>query len=143
MVHSYHGLLLGNKKEQITDTWNMGESQRHDVEEAREWFYMLPLCDILEQAKLISSEIKQISGCWRWRITADRQAQGDFFLGWKECFLSWLDWSHRCLQTIHLKWVHFIYVTSSSKKLIYKGEKAGHKHFFKLTLMLKEFIKAN
>lgn len=33
---------------------------------------MFPLCDILGQAKLVYSEIKQISGCWNWRgITAE------------------------------------------------------------------------
>lgn len=123
-------LLTWQWKEPTTNIWNMGESQRHGccVKEASEWFCTFPLCDISGEAKLVYSEIKQISGSWSWRGITGEGNKGTSFWD-NECSLSWLDRSHWCLQTMHLKWVHIMDVKSRSKKLIYKGEKAGLKHF--------------
>ena len=50
------------------------------------------------------------------------------FLG---CWENDLDWSGHInvCQTIHFKWVHFMYVNSSSIKLTHEGEKGGRKYF--------------
>lgn len=83
-------------------------------------------------------------------IIADRHQETSF---WGHESILCVDWiGHKGVyQTILLKWVYFMYINSSSIKLIYEGEKVGHKHLkcltltfnIKLKFMLKELAKAS
>lgn len=77
------------------------------------------------QTKLTYGEMKQMCGCWGWRGRHRKEPLADLFLGWWE---NYLDWSGH-ISVCHFKWVHFMYVNSSSIKLIHEGGKGGHKYF--------------
>lgn len=126
------------RKEQTTNAGNMGESQKHDaVWKDRVILDPYVTGNFGTQAKLIYSEMKQMSGCWRWRGKSLQRGMGGPLFGEVRMFFILIDHIGVC-QTIHLKWVHFMYVNSGSIKLIYEGEKGGHKHFMQIGSHAKE-----
>ena len=122
---------LAIRKGQTTDAWSTGESQKQDVlweKPDKERF-----CILLSQET--STHTQNLPTAKGSRCVAVEGGRGvtanslwQIFLG---CWENYLDWSGHIsvCQTLHFKWVHFMYVNSSSIKLIHEGEKGGHKYF--------------